>query len=316
MAPPGPTLEFNLKRWVCGSVTKASIKHETIGLELEERDDGAIYVTKVEGLTKQFTDVLVGDKLYKFQDRDISEYGGGIDELYAIIKKELKISLETIHPNHDIQASDLLERMDIQIGDRVPLINYKPHPDYNGRTVEVLREVKAGQQYLVKLIESPFSQPMIAPVSPTPPPSNVDNDGDGYGDGSFMSPKASKEKVVESSSSSLSSPLSSSPLFTPKGKNKIPPAIRILVHAENLYYELCPEKITMKELTLEEQTAKERIYETDGTTPTLTSADVLREDLVATTTTTTTPGVMDDDDDDDVEPEKEDESEEEAVEEE
>ena len=140
---PAPTLEFNIKDWVSCTVTKAAPDSQ-VGLDFEyNAEDGHVYVAKVYDLAKMFSDARAGDKLYKFQGRDASEYEslgptGSIDELTRIMKNENSVSFETLHHDH-LHESITEVAMDVELGDIVPLQNYDKNPDLNGQDVEVLR---------------------------------------------------------------------------------------------------------------------------------------------------------------------------------
>eukprot|EP00339_Tiarina_fusa_P018711 CAMPEP_0117037682 /NCGR_PEP_ID=MMETSP0472-20121206/26569_1 /TAXON_ID=693140 ORGANISM="Tiarina fusus, Strain LIS" /NCGR_SAMPLE_ID=MMETSP0472 /ASSEMBLY_ACC=CAM_ASM_000603 /LENGTH=190 /DNA_ID=CAMNT_0004747709 /DNA_START=106 /DNA_END=678 /DNA_ORIENTATION=+ len=151
MAPPAPSLEYNLKAWVRGSLTRPKLrKLHDFGLDMERSDDdGHFYITRAEGLAREFTEVKVGDRLLKFQDRDPSEFS--LEDIHQILKKELKISFETLHP--EIMSESITEiEIEIEIGDVVPLAGMEDE-SLNGRDVQVLRESKNGK-WLVKVLDS------------------------------------------------------------------------------------------------------------------------------------------------------------------
>ena len=155
---PAPTLEFNIKDWVSCQVTKSTPQETNIGLDFEYNPkDGNIYITKVYHLAHMFSDARVGDKLHKFFGKDAIEYSSkgedGVKELYDIMKVETVISFETLH--HEFFNESVTEiSMDVEIGDIVPLQNYKSREEYNGHDVEVLRALK-GNKYLVKVVANP-----------------------------------------------------------------------------------------------------------------------------------------------------------------
>ena len=145
---PGPTLDYNLKAWVSGSLTRPPSRRHDFGLDFE-LVDGVFYVTRSEALCKQLTEVKVGDRLLKFQNQDATPRNFTLKDLRTILKEELRVSFETLHP--EIMQESITEiDMDIDIGDVVPLQNMEEH-NLNGKDVQVLREGKNGQ-WLVKVL--------------------------------------------------------------------------------------------------------------------------------------------------------------------
>ena len=100
---------------------------------------------RVEGLVKDFTEFRVGDRLYKFQEKDASEWT--LEELERTIQDELKLTIEVLHPDKMKEEVKILD-LPIDKGDVVPLKDYKDKPELNGKDVEVLRKLSSGK-YLV-----------------------------------------------------------------------------------------------------------------------------------------------------------------------
>jgi len=152
---PGPTLEYNIKAWCAGGCSRPPSKRHDFGLDFERRDgdddDGHFYVTRVEALAKEFTEVRVGDRLYKFQDKAAAEYKS-VDELYDILKDALKISIETLHPSVMTQEIKTID-LPVEKGDVVALKEYPAKPELEGQNVEVLRKLQKG-----KLLVSPVGR--------------------------------------------------------------------------------------------------------------------------------------------------------------
>jgi hypothetical protein len=148
---PNPTLEYNIKAWCSGGCSRPPSKRHDFGLDFEPRDDGHFYITRVEALAKDFTEVRVGDRLYSFQDKPAAEYSS-VDELNAVLSDALKISIETLHPEKMKQEIKTID-LPVQRGDVVPLKDYPAKPEYNGINVEILRKLQKG-----KLLVSPVGR--------------------------------------------------------------------------------------------------------------------------------------------------------------
>jgi hypothetical protein len=158
MAPPA-SLEYNLKAWVSGSLTRPrQLKNKKLhdfGLDLEQdADDGQFYITRVEGLAKELDGIRVGDRLFKFQGKDPSEFttGDALKEIRRMLRTELTISFETLHP--EILHESITEiEMDIETGDVIPLTSMKEEEALNGKDAQILRGGKDGQ-WLVQVLET------------------------------------------------------------------------------------------------------------------------------------------------------------------
>ena len=86
-------MEFNPGDIIHIQVTKADKKQEA-GLKLTRRSDGYYYVKEIKGLFKRRnTPLIVGDKMIQLNGVDMDDYGGGLDEMHQVIKKEIKITL-------------------------------------------------------------------------------------------------------------------------------------------------------------------------------------------------------------------------------
>ena len=140
-------MEYNLKAWVSGSLSRPPSKRHDFGLDFE-CIDGIFWVTRVEALAKEMTDVRVGDRLLKFQNQDPSNFT--LEEIQTILKEELHVTFETLHP--ELMGDSVTEiDMDIDIGDVVPLQNMDDS-SLEGTNVQVVREGKNGN-YLVKIMD-------------------------------------------------------------------------------------------------------------------------------------------------------------------
>ena len=146
-------VQYNLKAWLCGSLSRPPSRRHDFGLDFEKRDDGHYYVTRVESLAKQCGDVEVGDRLLKFQGQPASDYQS-VEELTEVLKGALSISFEALHPNL-IEETITEVPNDVDLGDVVPLGGMElDHKSYlNGKDVQVLRQVTSSDQWLVKVLD-------------------------------------------------------------------------------------------------------------------------------------------------------------------
>ena len=94
--------DFDISKVLDAEVTKSSC-HRNAGLHLTHYKDG-IYVYKVDGLFDMFTPVTAGQKLLKVQDRDVTEYSGGIDEIQQVIDQEDKVSVQVYKSTEDVES--------------------------------------------------------------------------------------------------------------------------------------------------------------------------------------------------------------------
>lgn len=84
-------MEINVGDIVRAEVRKADVKQEA-GLKLEQRSNGNIYIRKVDGLFKRRNvPVQVGDRLHTINGKDVEDYPGGLNEIKALIQREMKI---------------------------------------------------------------------------------------------------------------------------------------------------------------------------------------------------------------------------------
>ena len=75
---------------VQAEVKKADVKQEA-GLKIEEKK-GMILVRKVDGLFKRRNiPIQPGDRIHTINGKDVEDYRGGINEMKALIKNEIKI---------------------------------------------------------------------------------------------------------------------------------------------------------------------------------------------------------------------------------
>ena len=85
-------MEINVGDIVHAEVRKADVKQEA-GLKLYERD-GCIYVEKADGLFKRRNiPLLPGDRIHTINGKDVEDYAGGLNEIKALIKKEITIRI-------------------------------------------------------------------------------------------------------------------------------------------------------------------------------------------------------------------------------
>ncbi len=83
-------MEINVGDIVHAEVQKADVKQDA-GLKLFERG-GNIYVEKAEGLFKRRNiPIEPGDRIHTINGKDVEDYKGGLKEIKALIKREIKI---------------------------------------------------------------------------------------------------------------------------------------------------------------------------------------------------------------------------------
>ena len=87
-------MEINIGDIVNAEVRKADVKQDA-GLSLIETADGAILVSKAEGLFKRRNiPILPGDRIHEIFGRDVEDFEGGLSEIKTLMKKELRIWLK------------------------------------------------------------------------------------------------------------------------------------------------------------------------------------------------------------------------------
>eukprot|EP00934_Nitzschia_sp_Nitz4_P001100 Nitzschia sp. Nitz4//scaffold5_size260463//181734//182363//NITZ4_001004-RA/size260463-processed-gene-0.336-mRNA-1//1//CDS//3329555406//1100//frame0 len=188
-------MEINVGDIVRAEVRKADVKQEA-GLKLEQRSNGNIYVRKVDGLFKRRNvPVQAGDRLHEINGKDVTDYKGGLNEIKALILREMKIwiTFERMEEgeeeeqeqeellmiegpeellqleNGDAEESDddgdgvlLLtdgkaeeEEGAVAPGMEMRLFKLKKKPKLNGTIVEVIKAGKSSGRWEVKLLHHP-----------------------------------------------------------------------------------------------------------------------------------------------------------------
>ena len=146
-------MEINPGDIVNAEVRKADVKQDA-GLTLIETDEGVILVSKAEGLFKRRNiPILPGDRIHEIFGRDVEDFEGGLNEIKALMKKELRIWLKFERMESEVYESDEEEEEDreellmIEGGEEssddeeehLMLTNGSPHDESNSDDVEEYR---------------------------------------------------------------------------------------------------------------------------------------------------------------------------------
>ena len=121
-------MEINPGDIIQAEVRKADQKQEA-GLKLEERK-GKIYVRKVEGLFKRRNvPVQAGDRLYTINGVDVEDYEGGLDEIKALIAREMKIWIKFERMDEEDSEEEEIEEEEADSSDEEVLLLEGPEGD-------------------------------------------------------------------------------------------------------------------------------------------------------------------------------------------
>ena len=78
------------------SVTKKDLEQEA-GLTLYQNpNNGHVYVQDVFSLFETFTEVEIGNRLLKVQDRMVEDYSGGLDEINQLLSDDKVITVDVL----------------------------------------------------------------------------------------------------------------------------------------------------------------------------------------------------------------------------
>lgn len=128
-------MEINPGDIVQAEVRKADQKQEA-GLKLEERK-GKIYIRKVGGLFKRRNvPVQAGDRLHTINGVDVEDYAGGLNEIKALIVREMKIWIKFERMDEDSDEEE--EEVDSSDDEEVLLLQ---GPEYDEDSEEEEEEV-------------------------------------------------------------------------------------------------------------------------------------------------------------------------------
>eukprot|EP00980_Cylindrotheca_fusiformis_P002122 scaffold476_cov120-Cylindrotheca_fusiformis.AAC.2 len=149
---------FNKKDLLWGCVTKASVNQDA-GLHLEEReDDGAIVVSRVDGIFATFTEIEAGHRLVKFQTKPVEDFEGGIDEINQLLKDDLRIEVDVVDESRLRKIIPIVNEVYVAAGMYCKVHNNPLDPDLNGSVVLVKKaSIKEGRW----LVETPQGKKLI-----------------------------------------------------------------------------------------------------------------------------------------------------------
>ena len=143
--------KLSAKDLIWAKVTKAPGSN-VAGLTIKERD-GGLFVTRVEGPFQMFTEVKVGDRLLRIQEKDVADMS--LDDVNKILDQEKTIEVEVIHPkaeeDHEASATSVMtEDLEIQSGDILKLQGLHATPELNDQTCKVLRQSTKPGRFLIQ----------------------------------------------------------------------------------------------------------------------------------------------------------------------
>merc|ERR1711935_1115296 len=157
MACAGITNQFNRKDLLWASITKSNVK-QNAGLNLFQDNGGIIRVQKVDGAFEMFTEVKPGYRLLQFQEKDVSSYEGGIQQIENLIKTSLKVQVKVLKPSGEADVRDdentSAVTFEIAVGDILVLQDMALEPELNDKAVKVLRESIKSGRWLVEIQET------------------------------------------------------------------------------------------------------------------------------------------------------------------
>eukprot|EP00980_Cylindrotheca_fusiformis_P021765 scaffold8595_cov134-Cylindrotheca_fusiformis.AAC.1 len=143
--------DFNPKHLLWASITKTNVK-QNAGLHVTKKEDGHIWVDRVDGAFEMFTQVQPGDRLLKIQEKDVASYT--LEEIENIIRTSMRVEIEVYQPRpYDGDQSDATSVMTVEIvpGDIVTLQNMTATPELNGKLVKIKRQSTKEGRWLVEV---------------------------------------------------------------------------------------------------------------------------------------------------------------------
>ena len=139
---------LNAKDLLAASVTKAPGMKDA-GLQLNQKEDG-IYVSSVGGAFNMFTEIKVGDRLLKIQDKFVEDMT--MEDIDKILNEDKKIEVEVLkHRLQESTTSVMTDDLEIEKGDILRLQDLTATPELNGKTIKIIKESYKEGRYLVQV---------------------------------------------------------------------------------------------------------------------------------------------------------------------